>query len=150
MWRVNGSTSRQSSEPPLQQRLLVRAHSRSAVAVALTTPWGALWTGGSSGSLRWWPTAMPEAARAPHTTALDFRTLPCCELRRATGERAHASVTSLQLTSGGQVRDTLPLHTQLHASTLTWGTGNRGWQGCSQHILTIAVGSALPHQSNLS
>lgn len=108
MWHVNMSAARDASESPLQQRLLLRAHSRSAVVATLTTPWGALWTAGSSGSLRWWPTAVAAARAAAHVTALDYQTLPQCELRRSAGERAHTTVTALQLTSGGQVRQQAP------------------------------------------
>ena len=102
VWHVDVSNP-SLVEPPMQQRLLLRAHSRSAVAAVLTTPWGSLWTAGSSGSLRWWPTAMTSAMAAPHTTALDWSALPQCELRRATGERAHGMTAALCLTSGGQV-----------------------------------------------
>lgn len=102
-WHVDLTHPTNLAVPPMQQRMLLRAHSRSAVAAMLTTPWGALWTAGSSGSLRWWPTAMAAAMAAPHSTALDWSALPQCELRRTTGERAHGMTASLQLTSGGQV-----------------------------------------------
>eukprot|EP00892_Ulva_mutabilis_P009120 jgi/Ulvmu1/6580/UM003_0217.1 len=102
-WHMDMSNPERLVEPPMQQRLLLRAHTRSAVSAMLTTPWGALWTAGSSGSLRWWPTAMVAAMAAPHSTALDWSALPQCELRRTTGERAHGMTASLQLTSGGQV-----------------------------------------------
>ena len=97
----DGSEAEGISAKPTQ-RMIINAHSRSAVSALLTTPWGALWTGGKGGSLRWFPTAMREA-RAATGAAYDISEVPNCELRRHTGERAHARVLNMQLTASGQV-----------------------------------------------
>lgn len=63
-WNLpDGSTAEGIAQLPTQ-RMIINAHSRSAVSALLTTPWGALWTAGRGGSLRWFPTAMREASEA--------------------------------------------------------------------------------------
>lgn len=42
--------------------------------------------------------------------ALDISNVPHCELRRHTGERAHARIIGMQLTASGQVRSKYTVH----------------------------------------
>jgi hypothetical protein len=97
IWRVADD----ASAPELRVAFL--AHRGGGVTSLVTTQWGALWTGCTTGSLRLWPQAMADACAARRVPE-QLAAVGGCEARRGAGERAHGKVTHLARCEGGQVR----------------------------------------------
>ena len=88
---------------PPEPVLVFQAHRGGGVTCMVSTQWGALWTGCTTGSLRLWPQAMADALTAtgpPEGVAA----VGGCEARRGSGERAHGRTSHVVLCAAGQVR----------------------------------------------
>ena len=106
LWHMPGTPATNASAAPTpvpQSTLVFQAHRSGAVAALATSPWGAVWTGSTQGSLRIFPDACAQA-RAAEQPAAAPAMVTGVEARRSVGERAHGRIAFLTLCASGQVR----------------------------------------------